>query len=355
MRHGTPAMSRSEPAGDTASNGFIISRCAAHTFVAIGRHHRRSAGAEHLGDRRRGRASFLAHSLVLFGPQRHAATLSRSGVRFSRRAPRDSGDQHAGATDEVAVDARVGEPGVGWRARAHGSAWCGASSSTSAPPAGSSQPGASAINDLERLEAGGPAHQRAAWLPLDDVARAGRALRARRRTAGSTRSRRSAAAQLGRAARRTTIPRAARTRVAAEPMPATLARATASASSLTSVAHTSASGSSRASASAIAPEPVPRSATAYDVSAASHGVVLAAARAEPRGLVDRDLRHHLGLGPRHQHPPVDQQVEAEERPRPSTYCSGSPRDAPFEHVVEVLPPPRRRRLVARRSTSSAPS
>ena len=111
-RHGTPAMSRSEPAGDTASNGFIISRCArTRSSRSVGT----TAGPPAPNISAIASAVARASSRIPSYSSGHSvmrATLSRSGVRFSRRAPRDSGDQHAGATDEVPVDARVGEPGV---------------------------------------------------------------------------------------------------------------------------------------------------------------------------------------------------------------------------------------------------
>ena len=109
------------------------------------------------------------------------------------------------------------------------------------------------------------------------------------------------------------VPSRKRTR-SARPRRAALARATSSAAGEVSVAVTSQPGSSSATARAIAPEPVPTSSS------------VAGARSSA------SFDQQLGLRPRHQHPPVDRQLEVAE-----TLCG------------------RRCRRPARAATAAAPS
>src|SRR3954454_6348515 len=108
-RHGTPAMSWSTPAGDTASNDFIISRCPrtrssrsmdTASFDAAAPNISAIAVAVARASARI--ASYSSGHSVM------PATLSRSGVGTSGK----SGDEHPGATDEVVVDPHVGEAGL---------------------------------------------------------------------------------------------------------------------------------------------------------------------------------------------------------------------------------------------------
>ena len=112
------------------------------------------------------------------------------------------------------------------------------------------------------------------------------------------------------------------------PNPAALARATSRASADTSVSHTSTvpRGISKASDSPIAPLPVPRSAQRSGRSATRP-----ASPASSRAALD----HQLGLRPRDEHPPVDHQVEATERPVAEDVLERLTRAPAGEHRVEM--------------------
>ena len=175
-------------------------------------------GAEHLGDRRRSRASFVARFLRTLRATASCgdAIAVRRSALPARSAPGTRRDRARGRGRRGRGRRRTSTNPASVASCERRSAWWGASSSTSAPPAGSSQRGRLGDQRLERLEAGGPAHQRAARLPVDDVAREVGHL-----VLGDVRRVRHDHAQRGRAARpaarRTTSPARARTRVAAEP------------------------------------------------------------------------------------------------------------------------------------------
>ena len=101
------------------------------------------------------------------------------------------------------------------------------------------------------------------------------------------------------------------------------------------------SGSSASSAIAIAPEPVPRSATAAVGSDVDEREPAPARPAQPvpLGFLERDLHDLLGLRTRDEHPPVDHEVEAAERPR-------------AEHVLQRFPATRRSTSGARRASGA---
>ena len=232
----------------------------------------------------------------------------------ARRYPTQRATSTRGAAGEVGADDHARRTRRSARAPTSASAWCGASSQHEHAPR--RQPLAAPARARARSPRVpvGPDDRARARLVVGDLRRQRRRPRARRRTAGSTRSARSAPRSSAGQRVEPRARRAMRTRVAAQPGDVR-ARATSSASALTSVAHTSTSGSSASSASAIAPDPVPRSATAPTASAStSRGAGVARRSPSALGLLERDLDDLLGLGSRDQHA----------RGRPSGRARGTP-------------------------------
>ena len=144
-----------------------------------------------------------------------------------------------------------------WAASARtGSPWVSPISTTRVPAGASHSPAPATITSIASRPVG-PGDERAARLPPGDLRGQRLAARDIGRVADDDVD---AAAELVRAARRTSSPSTSRTTAARRPSPARLARATASASAEASVPHTSTSGQrSAATDRAIAPDPVPRS------------------------------------------------------------------------------------------------
>ena len=68
---------------------------------------------------------------------------------------------------------------------------------------------------------------------------------------------------------------------------------------------------------------------------ARHGSSAPRRAPEANHLFDRGECDHLGLGPRHQHASVDEQVEPEELPTTEHVLQRFAAEAPLDHVVEV--------------------
>ncbi len=212
------------------------------------------------------------------------------------------------------------------RAPATAGPWPEPISSTSHPPGRShSRPPRRQRNDVGQPVVAGV--QRAVWLPLAHR-RPPPARRPRRCTAGSTPPRRASPATPPAVPRTTS-----RRRTAHPPRPCPARRHWPGRHRAhpadTSVSHTSADprGSSAASDSPMAPLPVPRSATS--------SVLRPPGPRAARTVGDRRLGHQLGLRPRDQHPPIDQQVEGAEAPVPQHVLQRLALAQPGQHRVEV--------------------
>ena len=323
-RHGTPAMSWSTPAGDTTSNAFIISRCAR---TRSSRSVDTTAGAPAPNISAIACAVARASSRSPSYSSGHSvmrATLSRSGVG-SPATPQGPGPPALRARPTRSRSTRdVGEPGTRQRARARARPGGERARSPAHRPPGRAT--RARVGD-QRLDAPrsrsgrSPARARgshsatslgrsatscsAMYGGFDTITRSlprssgGNASVPGPRVQPHARRRRS------RCRRRWHARRPTRRRSRRWPTPRRRA--------------------ARVPApSAIAPEPVPRSATAYDVSAASHAscfprraprrtassiAVCATTSVSGRGTSTR--RSTSRSSPRKSH-------------RPSTYCSGSP-------------------------------
>ena len=213
-RHDTPAMSAVDARGRRGLERLrCISRCARTRSS-------RSVGTARPRQRRTSRRSSVPSRGLRRAVLRTLRATASCGRRYRGRRSlrRRPGHEHSVAADEIAIDAHVGEPGGGGQLVAARRPGAARAPRTSAPPAGSSHAGASAMSASIASSPVGPltsarrgsqsatSRGSSAHLVLGDVGRV-------------RDDHPQPAAQRSPGARRTTSPRCSRTRVAAEPDP----------------------------------------------------------------------------------------------------------------------------------------